>query len=142
MTLVDVGVWLAAVWGRHVHHKIAAAWFGEQTDSLLLCRVTQTGLLRLLSNPAVMGTDVLTRSAAWRIVDQLNNDERVLWAEEPAELEAVFRAFSARDDNSHKLWTDDYLAAFAQTSNAALATLDRKLAARYPSVQVVTLNAE
>jgi predicted nucleic acid-binding protein len=88
-----------------------------------------------------MGTDALTRSAAWRIVDQLGEDERVLWVEEPAELEAVFRAFSARDDNSHKLWTDDYLAAFAQTSNAALATLDRKIAACYPSVQVVTLNA-
>jgi predicted nucleic acid-binding protein len=65
----------------------------------------------------------------------------VLWADEPAELEAVFRAFSAKNDKCHKLWTDDYLAAFAQTSNAALTTLDRKLAARYPSVQVVTLGA-
>lgn len=88
-----------------------------------------------------MGTDVLSRSASWKIVDQLKEDERVLWAEEPTELEAVFRAFSAKDDNSHKLWTDDYLAAFAQSSNAALVTLDRKLAARYPSVQVVTLGA-
>lgn len=139
MTLVDVGVWLAAVWGRHVHHRAAAQWFGEQADSLLLCRVTQTGLLRLLSNPTVMGDDALARSAAWRIVDQLYEDERVLWADEPTEFEAVFRAFSARNDNSHKLWTDDYLAAFAQTSNAALTTLDRKLAARYPSVQVITL---
>jgi len=141
MTLLDVGVWLAAVWSRHVHHKIAAEWIDEQADSLLLCRVTQTGLLRLLSNPAVMGTDALPRSGAWRIVDQLSEDERVLWADEPAELEAVFRAFSAKNDNSHTLWTDDYLAAFAQTSNAALTTLDRKLAARYPSVQVVTLGA-
>lgn len=141
MTLIDVGVWLAAVWGRHVHHRAAAEWFNRQADSLLLCRVTHTGLLRLLSNPAVMGTDALTRSAAWRVVDQLSEDERVLWADEPAELEAVFRAFSAKNDNSHKLWTDDYLAAFAQTSNAALTTLDRKLAARYPSVQVITLEA-
>ncbi|MBU3061088.1 type II toxin-antitoxin system VapC family toxin [Nocardia sp. NEAU-G5] len=139
MTLVDVGVWHAAVWGRHAHHRAAANWFGEQADGLLLCRVTQTGLLRLLSNPAVMGADALSRSAAWRIVDQLNEDERVLWADEPADLEAVFRAFSAKNDNSHKLWTDDYLAAFAQTSSAAFATLDRKLAARYPSVQVITL---
>jgi toxin-antitoxin system PIN domain toxin len=137
--LVDVGVWLAATWGRHVHHQTAAHWFDRQTDSLLICRVTQTGLLRLLSNPAVMGIDVASRSAAWRIVDKLGEDERILWADEPAELDAVFRAFSARDDNSHKLWTDDYLAAFAQTSGANLATLDRKLAARYPSVRVQTL---
>ncbi|WP_218022448.1 TA system VapC family ribonuclease toxin [Nocardia amamiensis] len=139
MILIDVGVWLAALWGRHIHHETAARWFDRQTDNLLLCRVTQTGLLRLLSNPAVMGADVVSRSAAWRIVDELCEDERTLWADEPAELDAVFRAFSARDDNSHKLWTDDYLAAFSQTSGADMATLDRKLAARYPSVRVHTL---
>lgn len=139
MTLVDVGVWLAAVWGRHQHHTIAATWMDEHPGNLLLCRITQTGLLRLLSSPAVMGSDAVTRSGAWRVVDQLLDDERILWADEPIELEGVFRAFSAREDNSHKLWTDDYLAAFAQTTAAELATLDRKLAARYPSVQVVTL---
>jgi hypothetical protein len=37
------------------------------------------------------------------------------------------------------LWTDDYLAAFAQVSDAVLTTLDRKLSARYPSVQVELL---
>ncbi|MFE6922748.1 TA system VapC family ribonuclease toxin [Nocardia sp. NPDC057663] len=141
MTLIDVGLWLAAVYGRHTHHRAAAAWFDAQSDSLLMCRVTQTGLLRLLSNPSVMDTEVLSRSDAWRVVDQLNADERVLWADEPAALEPVFRALSARNDHSHKLWTDDYLAAFAQSSGVALATLDRKLAGRYPSVDVVTVFA-
>ncbi|HEV2451782.1 MAG TPA: hypothetical protein VGS62_07630 [Streptosporangiaceae bacterium] len=42
----------------------------------------------------------------------------------------------ARADKSHKLWTDDYLAAFAQASDATLITLDRKVPARYPSVRV------
>jgi uncharacterized protein len=51
----------------------------------------------------------------------------------------VFRAISARNDNSHKLWTADYLAAFAQASGASLATLDTKLKDRYPSVQVSQL---
>jgi uncharacterized protein len=40
---------------------------------------------------------------------------------------------------SHKLWTDDYLAAFAQVSDATLVTLDRKMSACYPSVRVVLL---
>jgi predicted nucleic acid-binding protein len=69
-------------------------------------------------------------------IDQFWSDDRVLWADEPAHLDAVFRAISARNDNSHKLWTDDYLAAFAQASNATLATLDTRLKARYPSVQI------
>jgi uncharacterized protein len=137
--LVDVGVWLAAVWGRHLHQPVAADWFAEETDDIAFCRVTQMGLLRLLSNPAIMGQDAIDRSQAWRTYDLLWADERVHWADEPAGLDAVWRAISARDDKSHKLWTDDYLAAFAQASDAILVTLDSKVPARYPSVRVERL---
>jgi uncharacterized protein len=137
--LVDVGVWLAAIWGRHAHHRVARQWFEEQSGDLILCRVTQMSLLRLITNPAILGEDAVTRSEAWRLIDRVWADDRVLWAEEPDQLEAVFRAISARDDNSHKLWTDDYLAAFAQASGASLVTLDTKLKDRYPSVQVKQL---
>jgi toxin-antitoxin system PIN domain toxin len=139
MILVDVGVWLAAVWGRHVHYPVASDWFNRQADELVFCRVTQMSLLRLLSNPVIMGDDSVDRSQAWRLFDQLWSDERVLWVDEPAELDAVWRAISARDDKSHKLWTDDYLAAFAQAGDLTLATLDRKLPGRYPSVRVESL---
>ena len=97
------------------------------------------GLLRLLSNPAIMGDDSVDRSQAWRLFDQLWSDERVLWADEPDGLDPVWRAISARDDKSHKLWTDDYLAAFAQASDATLVTFDRKLPGRYPSARVELL---
>ena len=139
MILLDVGVWLAAVWGRHAHHPATADWFGRQTGDLVFCRVTQMSLLRLLSNAAIMGDDAVDRSQAWRTFDQLWADERVLWADEPDELDAVWRAISARDDKSHKRWTDDYLAAFAQASDFTLATLDGKFPSRYPSVRVESL---
>jgi uncharacterized protein len=86
-----------------------------------------------------MGEDAIDRSQAWRLFDQLWADERVLWADEPDALDAVWRAISVRADQSHKLWTDDYLAAFAQASHLTLATLDRKLPGRYPSVRVESL---
>lgn len=139
MVLLDVGVWLAAAWGRHVHHPVAASWFDQQSRELVLCRVTQISMLRLLTNPAIMGQDSLTRSAAWQIVDQLMEDNRVRWADEPIQLEPVWRAISAQDTQSHKLWTDDYLAAFAQVDGMSLATLDRGFVRRYPSVRVETL---
>jgi toxin-antitoxin system PIN domain toxin len=140
--LVDVGVWLAAVWGRHVHHPVAADWFATEGDDIAFCRVTQMGLLRLLSNPSIMGDDAVDRSEAWRIYDQLWADERVQWAGEPAELEAIWRVISAHADKSHKLWSDDYLAAFAQARAATLITLDRKMPARYPSVRVELLSGQ
>lgn len=139
MILVDVGVWLAAVWGRHSHYPVASNWLNQQSEDLVFCRITQMGLLRLLSNPAIMGDDSLERSQAWRLFDQLWSDERVMWADEPDELDAVWRAISARDDKNHKLWTADYLAAFAQAGDLTLATLDRQLRGRYPSVRVQAL---
>lgn len=105
----------------------------------MMCRVTQMGVLRLLSNPSSMGVDVITRAEAWRMIDRLRDDDRVRWASEPPNLEQAWRAISARDDNSHKLWTDDYLAAFAQAAGLTLATLDRGFERRYPSVAVETL---
>jgi uncharacterized protein len=139
LNLPDVGVWLAAVWGRHVHHPVVARWFERQHQEFVLCRITQMSLLRLLSNPSVMGDDVLTRSAAWAVIDQLRSDGRIIWYDEPRHLEPVWRALSARDDSSHKLWTDDYLAAFAQAGGLTLATLDHGFSKRYPSVTVETL---
>jgi predicted nucleic acid-binding protein len=88
---------------------------------------------------AVWDGTCVNRSQARRTCDQLWADERVLWVDEPAELDAVWRAISARDDKSHKLWADDYLAAFAQACDATLVTLDRKVPARYPSVRVELL---
>ncbi len=139
MTILDVGVWLAAAWDRHEHHGTVKQWFDGEQDVLVLCRVTHMALLRLLSNPAVMGADVRSRREAWGVVDEFRSDSRVRWANEPLKVESVWRALSARDDGSHKLWTDDYLAAFAQVAEARLATLDRSFHARYPSVRVQLL---
>jgi toxin-antitoxin system PIN domain toxin len=138
--LLDVGVWLAAIWGRHAHHPRVAQWFSSQTDDLAFCRVTRMSVLRLLTNGAVMGPDVVSRAAAWQVLDQLRQDDRVIDAEEPAYLEPVWRVISAGHDKSHKLWTDDYLAAFAQSAGVPLATLDKGMARRYPSTTVETLN--
>ncbi len=139
MILLDVGVWLAAVWAGHLRHEAVATWFNRQDRALLLCRTTQMSLLRLLTIPTLMGSDVLTRRAAWQVLEQVQADERVRWANEPAQLDQVWKVISARDDHSHKLWTDDYLAAFAQMSGSPLATLDKQFPGRYPSLSVELL---
>lgn len=137
--LLDVNVWVAAVTDRHVHHPVVLDWLSRQTADLAMCRITQMGVLRLLSNPSSMRVDVVTRAEAWAVIDQLRADDRVRWVSEPSNLEQVWRAISAREDDSHRLWTDDYLAAFAQAAGSTLVTLDRDFARRYPSVRVETL---
>ena len=139
MKLLDVNVWLAAAWGRHVHHRIARTWLDAEEDDLLFCRVTELAFLRLVSNRAVTGDDALTRRQAWDRLLALQADPRIKFVPEPRGLAPLWMAFSKRDDRSHLLWTDDYLAAFAQAANAQLVTLDGGLRARYPSVDVTLL---
>jgi toxin-antitoxin system PIN domain toxin len=139
MKLLDVNVWLAAVWARHVHHRVAKQFVDAADDELVFCRVTEMALLRLVTNPAVTGKDVRTRRQAWDLVLALQADPRVRFLGEPRGLTPLWLALSKRDDRSHLLWTDDYLAAFAQAAGLGLVTLDRGLHARYPSVRVMPL---
>lgn len=139
MKLLDVNVWLAASWVRHRHHEIAKRWVDQEEDELAFCRVTQMALLRLITNPAITGRDVLSRREAWDVVDQLIADSRVRVLPEPETLVPLLKAFSKKDDHDHLLWTDDYLAAFAQAIDADLVTLDRVFRRRYPAVRVVDL---
>lgn len=139
MTLVDVNVWLAAIWARHAKHAVAKRWVDGQDDELVFCRVTEMALLQLTTNPAVTGADAQTRRQAWDLLERLQADPRVRFLQEPAGLAPLWMAFSKRDDCSHLLWTDDYLAAFAQAASLELATLDRAMHARYPSVKVRAL---
>lgn len=139
MNLLDVNVWVAAAWSGHADHAKVARWFGATSGPLAFCRVTQMALLRHLSNPAVLGVDAVSRKAAWSLVDQLTADPQVTFLDEPIGLAVAWRALSSRADQSHKLWTDDYLAAFAQAGDLALVTLERGFVRRYPSVRVEAL---
>ena len=136
MNLLDVNVWLASSWRNHESHERVSAWVQRATGSLGLCRVTQMGFLRLTTIPAIAGDDALTRRQAWQALDDLVRQSTVTWLDEPADLDRVWRAISAGDDQSHRLWTDDYLAAFAQVADLTLVTLERSFVKRYPSVRV------
>lgn len=139
MKLPDVNVWLAASWARHRHHEMARQWVNQQEDDFAFCRVTHMALLRLMTNPAVTGRDVLSRREAWDAVDHLMTDSRVRFLAEPETLLPLWKAFSKNDDRNHLLWTDDYLAAFAQAIDAELVTLDGAFQTRYAAVRVVNL---
>src|SRR5262245_40964315 len=139
MNLLDVNVWLAGLWQRHEAHETVAAWRRSVKAPLALCRVTHMALLRHLTNRSVLGQDVQTRREAWATMTRLQSDAQVVWLNEPERLEQAWRLLSARDDRDVKVWTDDYLAAFAQMAGATLVTLDGPLARRYPDVDVVTL---
>ena len=115
-----------------MHHGTAATWFATLTPdvSLVFCRLTQLGLLRLLTAEAVMGDEVMTQPQAWAAYDRWLHDPRVELVDEPAEIEAQFRALTRLRQPATKDWADSYLAAFATVGQLTLVTFDRGLRAK------------
>ena len=124
----DVNVWIALTYARHVHHEVARAWFEplDMDERVCFCRFTQLSLLRLLTTEAIMGVDeVMTQAQAWEAYDLWLRDSRVLFMEEPPNLDAVFRSLSRFRYPNPKTWSDAYLAAFAMSSGLRLVTFDQ-----------------
>lgn len=126
--LPDVNVWLALASQRHVHAAQCSRWLDSlESGEIVFCRVTQMGLLRLLTHESVMGREVLSSREAWRIYRTMLGDERIQFTPEPLALDPEWRKLTNQDRPTPKLWTDAYLAAFARAAEMRLVTLDRAI---------------
>jgi toxin-antitoxin system PIN domain toxin len=138
LNFLDANVWLALIWSRHVHSEKAKAWFERASEEqFLFCRITQVTVLRLLTTPAVMGSDVKKMQQAWDLWDKVCADDRIALLSEPEGIEPEFRRLSAARSPSPKVWADAYLLAFASVAGLKLVTFDRGLQSRGAEVHVL-----
>jgi uncharacterized protein len=134
LSFPDSNVWLAILCADHNHRPAAVAWWNAtKAETIAFNRITQLGVLRLLSNDKAMNGNPLTNTAAWAAHDRLFEDDRVAMMNEPGGLETHFRQHSAAPRSSSKLWADAYLTAFAHQTGAELVTFDQTLAANTPN---------
>jgi uncharacterized protein len=127
----DINVWLALSDVEHAHNTVASQWLEQLPDdsTLIFSRFTQLGLLRLLTNTAVMGDEILTLRQAWAVYDRWLQDPRVEFYPEPRNVGSAFRdatkPFAAKAATK---WVGDcWLLAYAEASNARLVTFDQAL---------------
>lgn len=126
ISLPDVNLLLALSAEGHIHHKPARSWFyGQLTNSVAICRVTQMGLLRLLTNSKALGRGARTVRQAWDIQHALETDPRIIFANEPANLQPVWEELMILPGVGASSWTDAYLAAFARERRYQLVTFDK-----------------
>ncbi len=124
--LVDVNVWFALLVRHHEHHEKATKWFdGCNEGEAVLCRQVQLGVMRALGNQSILKDQALTALQAWRITEELLEDERVEIAVEPEGLERIFPALLRYRVPTGKLVGDAYLAAFAMGWEFDFLTLDK-----------------
>jgi toxin-antitoxin system PIN domain toxin len=127
----DVNVWVALSDDRHIHYPAVVKWLNmvPPDNRIVFSRHTQLGLLRLLTNRAVMGQQTLNLGTAWGVYDQWLQDPRVTFEAEPGGLDGVFRDVTEQlSGQQASKWVGDcYLLAYAKQSSATLVTFDKGL---------------
>lgn len=131
--LPDVNVWLALATEKHAHHRIARAWLAgalEDDAELAFCRVTQMGLLRLLTFERVMGEDVLSQGKAWAAYRAIEAELQTRFFEEARGFEEAWEKNSGLPRSAVKHWTDAYIEMMGATCGATVVSFDRGFANR------------
>ena len=123
--LADVNVLLALLVRHHEHHGLALRWFERlEAGEAVVCRFVQIALIRLLGNRTVMQEFTLSASEAWRVLEEMLEDERMEFAAEPALTGTVFPKLLKDAVPTNKLVADAYLAAFSIAGQMRLSTVD------------------
>lgn len=64
MALLDVNALVALGWDSHIHHRSIREWFSDRADSgWATCPITESGFVRVSSNPRVIPSRIDTASA-------------------------------------------------------------------------------
>ena len=127
----DVNVWLALSVATHSHSSDAWRWMRTVPGDtrLILSRYTELGLLRLLTNSVVMGTETLVLRTAWAVLDRWLEDPRVALYPDPRNVDVEFRkATKPFASQPASKWVGDcWVLASAVGNDATLVTFDRAL---------------
>ncbi len=125
--LLDTNVLLALAWPNHVHHPEALAWFREKgAGRFRTCPLTQTGFVRISSNPKFT-TEAVSPSEALNLLHKICAiPGHQFW---PDDLSLAEAPPALARLAGHRQVTDAYLLALAISHGGILATLDRGIAA-------------
>jgi len=125
--LLDTNVLIALAWPNHVHHAEATSWFlRKAAGAFRTCPITQTGFVRISSNPS-FAADTVTPGEALALLDRIAKlPGHGFW---PDDLPAVEAFGGLPILATHRQVTDRYLLALAGAHDGVLATLDRGIAA-------------
>lgn len=121
--LLDVNVLIALTWPSHVHHHQAQKWFAQRRRAgFRTCPLTQTGFVRISSNPHFT-PEAVSPKEALALLDRITAlPSHAFWPDDLPLKEALG---TDQAIVTHRQITDAYLLALARVRGGILATLDR-----------------
>jgi len=125
--LLDTNVLIALAWPNHVHHNDAMGWFrGKGASAFRTCPITQTGFVRISSNPSFFANAVVPGEAMGLLQRITNLPGHGFWPDDLSLLE-TFALHPLL--GSHRQITDAYLLSLATVHDGVLASLDHGIVA-------------
>ena len=124
--LPDLNVWLALAATQHPHHEQALTYWEQQASGrVLFCTVTALGLVRLLSQPKLMGASVLGSEEASDLLQAFRRQPGVAMAAPEHDGWDLFHTLLSSAELPARLQTDAYLAALVIANGWRLVSFDR-----------------
>jgi uncharacterized protein len=122
--LLDVNALVALAWDSHVHHAVMRRWFGEHAGGgWATCPITESGFVRVSSNPKVLPHAVATATAR-DVLAALRGVGRHRFLSDDVSLTDV----DVPEITGHRLVTDVHLVVLARRAGARVLTFDAGLA--------------
>lgn len=130
--LLDANVLIALAWPEHSAHARASRWFANHArEGWATCPMTQTALVRVLSNPNFSPRS-LTPADALRVLQRnVELPGHHFWSDSIDLCEAIKLISTVL--TGHQQITDGYLVALAIRNRGRLATFDRGIAQLAPA---------
>lgn len=123
MHLLDANVLIALLWSGHVHNARVVAWFGRHAArGWASCAITQSAVVRILSQPAAMGFAAPIDELADLLAANIAHPAHRLLPLDFSFPEVM--ATCTAGIVGHRQITDAWLLTAAIRANAKLVTLD------------------
>lgn len=124
MALLDVNALVALGWDSHVHHHAIREWFVRESGSgWQTCPTTESGFVRVSSNPRVL-THRIDVDSAIQFLDLLKRSGGHSFL--PDDVSVTDPDFPAID--GYRQVTDAYLLTLARRNSVPLVTFDSAIA--------------
>jgi toxin-antitoxin system PIN domain toxin len=129
--LLDVNVLVALMWPAHAYHDRAQEWFAKYSkNGWATCPLTQTGCVRILSNPSFSSDAVTPQQALKLLGANLSHPSHQFWPDDLNFAEAVEPM--QKQMQGHQQVSDAYLLGLAMHRKGRLTTMDRGVLSLLP----------
>ncbi len=137
--LLDNDVFFAAIYAGHQHHEPARTWLDrEKKKGWAISTETWLAAMRLLMNPAILGTSKLNGATAWKIVKLECGGQHpvtLVYPNDPPHEKLFSNAIG------HRQVMDFWLVQLAKQEKLKVVTFDRALKSHWPDdVQLLKTN--